>query len=58
MKRIKKKEFERLYYSMTNKDLSIKLGIPASQVVYLVKKSGIKPKGKAFRIGRKVMIVD
>ena len=43
---ISKKELERMYYGNTNKDVCQRLGISTPTLIDLLKRTGIKLKGK------------
>jgi hypothetical protein len=56
---LSKKKLSEMYYSMTNRELAGILGVCPSYVTAFIRKHGIKPKGKSFRVGRPVIkIVD
>lgn len=55
-RKITKEEFKMLYYSMTNDELAEDLNVTKQTVFELVKKFGIKPKGKGYH--RKINIID
>ena len=61
MRKITKQELEKLYYSKRNKDVCKELDISEPTLNYLLKKSGIKLKGKGggftVKAQRKIEIV-
>jgi hypothetical protein len=49
MKQISKTELEELYQSLTNKEVMEVLGVSLQTLLLMLKRAGIKPKGKGNR---------
>lgn len=57
MKTITKEELQRMYDTMTNKEIADKLGVSTQTLITTLKKAGIKMKGKG-RGSQKIILVD
>lgn len=57
MTKITKKEFEKMYNTMTIKDMSCKLGISTTTIYNIIRDMNIKKKGKK-QIWRKIIVED
>lgn len=57
MQQITKQELQKMYDTMKNKDIAEKLGISLPTLTSLLKKAGIKMKGKG-RGSQKIVLID
>ncbi len=57
MQKITKQELQKMYDTMKNKDIAEKLGVSTTTLISLLKRAGIKMKGKG-RGSQKIELVD